>query len=161
MYSFFKRETRINLPGPKPWPIMGSTFNIDQNKPHLTFDKWHQEYNKDFMYYHKSQQVVVVGSADAMHEALVKKGADFMGRFSTYRLKMWTNFSEEFQDGITFSKPDATWKMLRQSTHKNLKQYDGGRERVELVATEVRPHKIHIPFLRQCRTAHTPDIFQG
>ena len=116
---------------------MGSTFNIDQNKPHLTFDKWHKEYNKDFMYYHKSQQIVVIGSADAMHEALVKKGADFAGRPEIYRARRYSHFSDEFQDGVILCKPDATWKMLRQSTHKNLKQYDGGRERVQMVGIEV------------------------
>ena len=136
VYKFIKSKDKIDLLGPKPWPIVGNVLQIDPDKPHLTLDKWHHDYNKVYKMYRLGTPVVVVGSAEAMHEMLVKRGQDFAGRPFFYRVGMWSDFSH-FQDGIVFAKPDPTWKMLRQTAHKQIKQYDLGMKRIEDVSLEV------------------------
>ena len=64
-------------------PIVGNVF--DMTRTHLVLTDWAKSYGDIFRFNLYGEEVVVLNSFEAIHEALVSKGSDIAGRPHMYR----------------------------------------------------------------------------
>lgn len=76
-----KKGSKIIIPGPKPWPIIGSMHLLaEYETPFQAFTVLSRIYGDVFKIDIGSSPCVVVNSLKLIKEVLIKKGSDFGGR---------------------------------------------------------------------------------
>ncbi|ELT98191.1 hypothetical protein CAPTEDRAFT_63656, partial [Capitella teleta] len=97
--------------------------------PELTFTEWGKELGGVFCVKILNDTFLVLNSYDAIYEALVTKGISFGGRpqGNNFRLEY---VSDGFKN-IVFDNPGARWKLLRKTSHRQIKMFDTGLKRIE------------------------------
>ena len=62
------------IPGPKAWPIIGNTLQLDKEKPHHTLWNWAQEYGTVYKVSLGGTDTIVVTGTPELHKVLVTDG---------------------------------------------------------------------------------------
>ena len=122
---FFTKDKLHGIPGPRGWPVIGNTLQIDLNRPQITFLKWTKKYGSVFKIGLAGADHLVVSGTDALLEMLLKKGEDFADRGhypdnNAYRIKLW---SMDYSDVITRNY-DEKCKWMKKFMMKGLKQHN-------------------------------------
>lgn len=66
--------------GPMPWPIIGNLYAI-KRRPYESFVEWRRQYGPCYTYWMSEIPVVVFADYETLHDALIKEGETFAGRF--------------------------------------------------------------------------------
>jgi len=95
------------LPGPRGWPLVGSAFELDLNRLHLTFERWAREYGPAYRFQMGRDRSLVVSSPELAQQVL-------RARPDTYR--RISDVERVFQElclaGV-FSAEGAAWRSQR------------------------------------------------
>lgn len=118
------------LPGPRAWPFFGSVLGIDRSRPYETFTRWSRIYGDIYQCRLFGQTVIVLSGAAAIQEAFGPRGRDFAGRPRMFFRAAF--ISDNCQD-IVSASPSPAWHALRRTVQKEMKRFDPGLERLELL----------------------------
>ncbi|ELU02219.1 hypothetical protein CAPTEDRAFT_139038 [Capitella teleta] len=123
------RRANHQIPHYKGWPMFGNLFQVNRERPELTFTEWAKHLGPVFSVKMLKQQFVVISSFEAIYETLVEKGNSFMSRSTQriYRVDLLTENTE----GISFMEPTPTWMKLKKTLHRKIRIYDTGMKRIE------------------------------
>ena len=86
VYNTFLRNSRKyhDIPAVTGrFPVVGNIF--DMTKTHLVLTEWAKTYGPIFRFNLFGEEIVVLNSFEAIHEALVSNGSDIAGRPHMYR----------------------------------------------------------------------------
>uniref|UniRef100_A0A6J0UGY9 Cytochrome P450 2W1-like n=1 Tax=Pogona vitticeps TaxID=103695 RepID=A0A6J0UGY9_9SAUR len=112
-------------PGPRPLPIIGNLHLLDIRRQDLSYMKISEEYGPVFSLFFGSQRVVVVTGYEAVTEALMSKGSEFVDRPV---VPVFHHMNHE--NGLFFSVGDL-WKTTRRFTLSSLRELGMGKTRLE------------------------------
>ena len=131
--AVYLRRQRLDVPGPKGYPFVGVSHLMKPGRFHVAIHDWAKKYGSVYQFTIMGRPSVVVSGYDAIYEVAVKKGREFGSRPNTFRRDVVLH-----RTGIlTSSEPDETWKVLRKTTHRHLKQFGDGMSRLESVIQDV------------------------
>ncbi|KAJ6650392.1 hypothetical protein lerEdw1_010283 [Lerista edwardsae] len=74
------------LPGPIAYPVIGNLLEVGTN-PHLSLTRMRQQYGDMMLLHIGTRPVVVLSGLETIKQALVRQGADFMGRPDLYSFR--------------------------------------------------------------------------
>ncbi|KAI8520568.1 hypothetical protein Bbelb_003220 [Branchiostoma belcheri] len=127
-YWYIRTRTPPNLP-PGPWalPVLGNVAQIFTKAPYKLWMKLAKEYGPVIYLWLGSQQIVVLNTYTAIHEALVKKGEDFSNRPALHTFKQMglTN------NGIVLLPYGPFFKQQRKFTIMGLRDFGFGKRSLE------------------------------
>ncbi|XP_019623298.1 PREDICTED: cytochrome P450 2J1-like [Branchiostoma belcheri] len=127
-YWYLRTRTPPNLP-PGPWalPVLGNVAQIFTKAPYKLWMKLAKEYGPVIYLWLGSQQIVVLNTYSAIHEALVKKGEDFSNRPALHTFKQMglTN------NGIVLLPYGPFFKQQRKFTIMGLRDFGFGKRSLE------------------------------
>lgn len=86
--NFFKR---MNLPGPKPWPLIGNFSTVAKKGIHNYDMEIFKEYGKTVGYFEGTQPVILTNDIKFMKAFLIKDFSSFVNR------RVRAEFSKNFQ----------------------------------------------------------------
>ncbi|XP_066496997.1 cytochrome P450 2W1-like [Tiliqua scincoides] len=120
------RKPSLKLPpGPRPLPLIGNLHLIDIRRQDLSFMKLSEKYGPVFTLHFGWQKVVVLTGYEAVKEALVNQGNDFIDKPNTPIYVDIQNWG-----GVIFSKGEV-WKTTRRFTLTAMRDLGMGKNRVE------------------------------
>ena len=121
IYKLLLTNNKLSgIPGPKQWPIVGNTLQVDMEKPHTTLLKWAKEFGAVFKINLAGTDTVVVTGTSEIHEMLVKRGEEFADRTKMYRIKVATMNNSD----MIFRDYDDKFKWMKKFMLKGLKQHN-------------------------------------
>ncbi|XP_033120095.1 steroid 17-alpha-hydroxylase/17,20 lyase-like isoform X2 [Anneissia japonica] len=122
-------------PGPFPYPIIGSTFDlIGDVPPYKTFKRMSETYGNVFSIKLGSYWAVVVNNYELVHEVLLTKPNDCSGRPRTFLFDWYTDDKQD----ITAAQPTSIWKHHRMLAHSAIRKFASG-EYLQNVTEQIRP----------------------
>ncbi|XP_075389841.1 cytochrome P450 2C23-like [Tenrec ecaudatus] len=112
-------------PGPTPLPIIGNMLQLDPNDLPASFSKLAKEYGPVFTLRLGPQLTVILHGYEAVKEALIDQGDEFMGRGSI-------PIAEDTLRGcgIVFSQGER-WKQMRRFSLLTLRNFGMGKRSIE------------------------------
>ncbi|ESO84647.1 hypothetical protein LOTGIDRAFT_204704 [Lottia gigantea] len=117
-YLIFKKRYKLP-PGPWSLPIIGHRmFASDENIARKWFDL-SKIYGPVLTVYMGPSPVVVLNNIESVNEALLKKGAQFAGRFAFYSADQLFHNSED----IIFSRYSTGWKLRRKIASRAIRLF--------------------------------------
>ncbi|KAK7883052.1 hypothetical protein WMY93_029226 [Mugilogobius chulae] len=123
-------------PGPFALPVVGNLPFMDRNAPYKSFMEYSKTYGPVMTVYLGWQRAVVLVGYDAVKEALVDQGEDFIGRAPLNLFKKATRGY-----GLAISNGER-WTQLRRFTLTTLRDFGMGRKAVEVWIQEESKHMI-------------------
>ncbi|ESK84495.1 cytochrome p450 [Moniliophthora roreri MCA 2997] len=114
VYSNIRRPGKLP-PGPKGYPVVGNTFQLDRARPWHTLIEWKKAYG-DIVYLRLfNQNVVVLNSAKAAGDLLDRRAANYSQR---PRLVV----ADYITGGLFFAfmNTGTLWRSMRRATHEAL-----------------------------------------
>ncbi|XP_033751860.1 cytochrome P450 3A29-like isoform X2 [Pecten maximus] len=97
----------LNIPGPAPWPIIGSLSEISKKGVHVFQKECFEKYGKVFGYYGGlTPQTLVIGDKEMLRQILVKDFVNFPDRVS------FRGFNGDMETSLNNLKGDH-WKHVR------------------------------------------------
>ena len=127
----YKKSPGLNdIPGPKPYPIIGNIVQLYHNKPLISLANFAKQYGGILKIYIFNKPVVVLSDHQFIHEALVKQAADFAGRPQAFR---WQLMSWDYSE-IIFSDAGPAHHGRRVAVNRYLKQFGSGIQKLENIA---------------------------
>ncbi|XP_062241317.1 uncharacterized protein LOC133951410 [Platichthys flesus] len=130
-----KSRRKYNLPpGPVALPLVGNLPQLDKNAPFKSFLKLSETYGPVMTLHMGWQRTVVLVGYDAVKEALVDQGEDFMGRGPLPFLMRATRGY-----GLGISNGER-WRQLRRFTLSTLRDFGMGRKGMEEWIQEESQH---------------------
>ncbi|XP_033120098.1 steroid 17-alpha-hydroxylase/17,20 lyase-like isoform X1 [Anneissia japonica] len=122
-------------PGPFPYPIIGSIFDLIGDIPsHKTFKRMSETYGNVFSIKLGSFWAVIVNNYELVHEVLVKKPDACSGRPRTFAFDWYADGKQD----IAMAQPTPIWKYHRMLAHSAIRKFASG-EYLESVTEEIRP----------------------
>lgn len=101
-------------------PLVGNVF--DMTKTHLVLTEWAKTYGSVFRFNLFGEEIVVLNSFEAIHEALVTNGSDVAGRPHMYR----TEHADRNRNSIVWQTYTPKLQFLRKTVHSSLRMYGSG-----------------------------------
>ena len=128
LYILFKKRNPLDdIPGPKPYPVIGNVLQLDMTKPFIQFTNLAKQYGGIFKIKLFTTPVVIVNDPRSIQEVLIKQSAEFAGRPLSFRFQTTSmDYSE-----IAFTPPGPAHKARRKAVQKYVKQYGSGITRIE------------------------------
>lgn len=121
-----KMRTRGRLPpGPTPLPFIGNILQLNLKNIPASLSKLAQEYGPVYTLYFGSWPTVVLHGYDAVKEALLSQGDDFLERGP---LPIVEDSQKGY--GLVFSKGER-WKLLRRFSLMTLRNFGMGKRSLE------------------------------
>ncbi|XP_053577678.1 cytochrome P450 2G1 isoform X2 [Bombina bombina] len=112
-------------PGPTPLPLIGNLLQVRKGDMAKTLMEFGQEYGPVYTFYFGPNPVVVFWGYDAVKEALVDHGEDFIGRGKQ------PTVDRVFQGyGLITSEGDR-WRQLRRFSLSTLRNFGLGKRSIE------------------------------
>ncbi|KAJ8320952.1 hypothetical protein KUTeg_002539 [Tegillarca granosa] len=116
-------------PGPKGYPFIGNTFQIDTKKLHISLSAFAKEYGEIYSVNVFGRNAVVLNSPELVREALLREpnASNFAARLQSY-------FGKEFMFNnadLVLSSNTEVWAKRRKFSHKLLKAYGEGLKIIE------------------------------
>jgi cytochrome P450 len=96
-----------DLPGPRPWPVVGNAFQIDRDHMHRRLEDWAAQYGTPFTFRIAKGRFLVVSDPDAIAKVLRDRPEGFR------RPGLLEKISREFGFLGLFSANGETWKRQR------------------------------------------------
>jgi len=128
LYYWKQHKHRSLLPdGPPGWPVFGNALDIDTTQPHSSLMEWSRQYGDVYTINLMGQYVVVLSSAEAIHECFVTKSNEFAGRPQTFRYHYFLHH----QPDVVLSNPDEQWYTAKKAMMQGLKMYGDGLQVLE------------------------------
>lgn len=119
------------LPGPRPLPFFGNALSLDRARPYVTFTRWSRVYGDVYQARLFGQPVVVLSGFEAIQEAFSgARARDFAGRPKRFYRAAF--MADDCQD-IVSASPSPAWHALRRTVQREMKRFDPGLERLELL----------------------------
>ncbi|XP_066476013.1 cytochrome P450 2C19-like isoform X1 [Tiliqua scincoides] len=112
-------------PGPSPLPILGNTLQLKTNNLAQTLQELGEKYGPVFTLHFGAERVVVLHGYEAIKEALIDRGEEFVARG---RLPLADKINQGL--GIIFSNGER-WKQLRRFTLTTLRNFGMGKKSIE------------------------------
>jgi len=138
LFRDYCRRTRIALPGPRGFPLIGNAFQIDRRRSYETLVTWSRIYGDAYRISVFGQPVVVLSSVETIHEALVKHGRDFAGR---PRLFFRAGFLADSYQDIVSASPGPVWNALRKTVRREIKWTakgdSNGRQHLDTLTADI------------------------
>lgn len=106
------------LPGPKPFPIIGNVLELG-NRPYLSLTSMSKRYGDVFQIQIGMRPVVVLSGNETVRQALIKQGDEFSGRPDLYSFRY-------INDGksLSFSTDQAgIWRARRKLAYSALRSF--------------------------------------
>ncbi|RDD35978.1 Cytochrome P450 3A25, partial [Trichoplax sp. H2] len=107
-YKAFNYFAKLDIPGPKPWPLLGNIPDIikigDQDTAHLKFTN---EYGKVFGMFYLSEPVIIVSDCKVIRRILIKDFYAFPNRQLPFK------FPLNYLNKALAVARDQEWKRLR------------------------------------------------
>ena len=69
LYWIWIRNKHDHIPGPRQWPIVGNTFQINTRKVHFTLENWTKEFGPIFKCSIFGSDIIVLSSPDLIRQA--------------------------------------------------------------------------------------------
>ncbi len=111
-------EGLLQLPGPKPLPIIGNVLEVG-NKPYLSLSAMSKRYGHVFQIQIGMRPVVVLSGSETVRQALIKQGDDFSSRPDLYSFKFINNGKS-----LAFSTDQAgVWRARRKLAYSALRSF--------------------------------------
>ncbi|XP_050395453.1 steroid 17-alpha-hydroxylase/17,20 lyase [Patella vulgata] len=128
-YTFGKKKYKLP-PGPWSPPLLGHIFAMNSSTPlYRQLLGWRKKYGPAITIYMGPIRCIILNDAETVNEALVKKGADYAGRFKTFSVE---TFTSGYKD-IAMADVSPAWKHLRKISLQGLRQYLYGSKLEEKV----------------------------
>lgn len=125
------RMTISGLPGPRPLPFFGNALSLDRSRPYDTFTRWSRVYGDVYQARLFGQAVVVLSGFEAIQETFTgARAKDFAGRPKRFYRAAF--MSDDCQD-IVSASPSPAWHALRRTVQREMRRFDPGLERLELL----------------------------
>ncbi|XP_069831996.1 cytochrome P450 2K1-like [Dendropsophus ebraccatus] len=112
-------------PGPKPLPIIGNIFDLDVNRPYLSFQELAKKYGPVFTIKVGFKKMVVLCGYDTVREALVNHADVFVDRPDLPAFMDATK-----GHGVVFTN-GHNWKKMRRFTASTLRGFNMGKITLE------------------------------
>ncbi|KAM5165072.1 cytochrome P450 2C5-like [Mantella aurantiaca] len=131
VYNKQKQQKSKNLPpGPRPIPLIGSIHLIDLKRPHESFIELSKQYGPVYTIQLGISKMVILCGYDAVKEALVNQGDDFVDR---PKMPLFNKINKGH--GIVISNGE-NWKAMRRFAISTLRDYGMGKKGIEDKITE-------------------------
>uniref|UniRef100_A0A8C2S9V6 Uncharacterized protein n=1 Tax=Capra hircus TaxID=9925 RepID=A0A8C2S9V6_CAPHI len=112
-------------PGPTPLPIIGNLMQLNLKDIPASLSKLAKQYGPVYTLYLGSQTTVVLHGYEAVKEALIDQGDEFLGRA---RIPIIDDTQRGY--GLFFSNGDA-WKQMRRFSLMTLRDFGMGKRSLE------------------------------
>ncbi|KAM7227684.1 hypothetical protein CapIbe_021381 [Capra ibex] len=112
-------------PGPTPLPIIGNLMQLNLKDIPASLSKLAKQYGPVYTLYLGSQTTVVLHGYEAVKEALIDQGDEFLGRA---RIPIIDDTQRGY--GLFFSNGD-TWKQMRRFSLMTLRDFGMGKRSLE------------------------------
>ncbi len=96
-----------DLPGPRPWPVVGNALQIERDRLHLQLEEWAARYGPPFKFRIASRRFLVISDPEAIAKVLRDRPDGFK------RPSRLERISREFGFLGLFSANGETWKRQR------------------------------------------------
>uniref|UniRef100_A0A0N4Z5E6 Cytochrome P450 n=1 Tax=Parastrongyloides trichosuri TaxID=131310 RepID=A0A0N4Z5E6_PARTI len=154
--NFYKKVYSLP-PGPFPLPLIGNLYLFNLKKMHLWIEDQKKKYGPVFTIC-VPKPFVVLGDVDAIKEAFVENGDNFIGRNTTgYPEKV---FTKNVDAGVIFSEGDR-WRDQRRLSISIMRDFGMGKgimeEKIKLVISDMYSY---IDSLKNMNTVDIPHIIQ-
>jgi cytochrome P450 len=106
--STLARRTVLDLPGPRPWPIVGNLPQVDRERMHVTVERWAREYGPYFRFRIGDRRFMGVADPDAVM-ALLRERPDGASRAA----KLAFIWQELGLDHGLFTAEGESWRRQR------------------------------------------------
>ena len=107
------------VPGPTSYPLLGCVTQIDSQYTHLTLHQWAKLYGSVYAVRVLTDNWLVLNDYNAIHEVLVTKGDQFIGRPTSYRIGL---VSGNHRDVVFANGVDHRWWMpLRKAMQRSIR----------------------------------------
>uniref|UniRef100_A0A0N4ZM43 Cytochrome P450 n=1 Tax=Parastrongyloides trichosuri TaxID=131310 RepID=A0A0N4ZM43_PARTI len=124
---YFYKNVYSFPPGPFPLPLIGNLYSIDIKKLHIWVKEQKEKYGSVFTI-HIPIPFVVLGDVDAIKEAYIDNGDNFLGRETRQIFEKFFNIKEN--TGVVLSEGDW-WKNQRRLSLTILHNFGMGRSIIE------------------------------
>ena len=124
-----KRNPLDQIPGPKPYPLIGNVHQLDMDKVFINMAEFAKQYGGIFKIHIFNKPVVIVNDQHFIHDVLVKQSVEFAGRPHSYRLKLISGYNSE----IAFTDFGPARNGRRKVLSTYIKQFGSGIEKLEEV----------------------------
>ncbi|XP_040848448.1 cytochrome P450 2C18-like [Ochotona curzoniae] len=127
LFSLWKWNTTRQKfpPGPMPLPIIGNILQMDLKDINKSFIKLSKAYGPVFTLYFGTKPTVILHGYEAVKEALVDHGDEFVGRGS---FPLFEKTNKGLGIGMSNGK---TWKQTRRFTLMTLRNFGMGKRSIE------------------------------
>ena len=111
----------MDIPGPKPWPLLGNMFDVDLERLHLSLSKMTETYGPIFRIRLLGQNTVIISNASLERQAFGStKYADIFNDRPDYFLGKYVYFD---YSAIGFANSNKKQMTMRKMLHRSLKFY--------------------------------------
>uniref|UniRef100_A0A5F8H4J2 Cytochrome P450 n=1 Tax=Monodelphis domestica TaxID=13616 RepID=A0A5F8H4J2_MONDO len=112
-------------PGPIPLPILGNMLQMDSKDLFTFFDKMAEKYGPVFTVYMGLQRIVVLHGYEAVKEALIDQGDNFLNRAQL------PIFEDNFKGQGIFLSNGEKWRQNRRFSLMTLRNFGMGKRSIE------------------------------
>lgn len=95
------------IPGPKPWPLFGNTWEHTRESNFNVFTIWQKKYGRTVGCFSGIRPFIVVSDLDLIREIFIKQSSNFIDRF------LIRGFRTKLMDKALFFAGGNSWRRIR------------------------------------------------
>ncbi|XP_038197304.2 cytochrome P450 2K6-like [Arvicola amphibius] len=133
---FMAKASKLQPPGPKPWPIIGNLHILNLKRPYQTMLELSKKYGPIYTIHMGPKKVVVLSGYETVKDALINYGNQFGERS---RVPIFERLFDG--KGIVFSHGE-NWKTMRRFSLTTLRNFGMGKQIIEGTIIEECQHLV-------------------
>ncbi|XP_041511051.1 cytochrome P450 2K6-like [Microtus oregoni] len=134
--AFTVKASKLQPPGPKPWPIIGNLHILNLKRPYQTMLELSKKYGPIYTIHMGPKKVVVLSGYETVKDALINYGNQFGERS---RVPIFERLFDG--KGIVFSHGE-NWKTMRRFSLTTLRNFGMGKQIIEDTIIEECQHLV-------------------